>query len=120
MTALHPINVSQQAIEKIYSLAQDEPSPKETMFQIYVKGGGCHGFQYGLQFQDSSRPGDQVFSCKEENSQQSITVIVDMISLQYLKGASIDYKSDAMGEQFVIKNPNAKTTCGCGNSFSTE
>ncbi|HJN37682.1 MAG TPA: iron-sulfur cluster insertion protein ErpA [Gammaproteobacteria bacterium] len=114
-----PINVTQQAVEKIHNLAQEETHPDKTMFQIYVKGGGCHGFQYGLQFQNNSRQGDQIFCCKGEHD-TSVNIIIDMISLQYLTGASLDYKQDAMGEQFIIKNPNAKTTCGCGNSFSTK
>lgn len=117
MTEDHNIIVSKEAIQKIHGLVQDEP--KNTSLQIYVKGGGCHGFQYGLQLQNKQPTGSHRFEFKDQQN-HSISIIIDAISFQYLQGVSLDYKSDAMGEQFIIKNPNAKTTCGCGNSFSTD
>ena len=119
MTAQSLITVTPSAILKIHDLVHDEPKPEETSLQIYVKGGGCHGFQYGLQLQDKVPPGAHRFEFHTPND-QSVHVLIDAISFQYLQGTSLDYRSDAMGEQFIIKNPNAKTTCGCGNSFSTD
>jgi iron-sulfur cluster insertion protein len=77
-----------------------------------VQGGGCSGFQYGFTFDDAVNEDDTQF---EKNG---VTLLVDSMSFQYLVGAEIDYKEDINGSQFVIKNPNATTTCGCGSSFS--
>ena len=83
------------------------------MVRVFVSGGGCSGFQYGFTFDENTQDGDTKV---EKNG---VTLLVDPMSFQYLTGAEIDYKEDLEGSQFVIKNPNATTTCGCGSSFST-
>ena len=80
--------------------------------RVFISGGGCSGFQYGFTFDESQQEGDTVI----ENG--GVTLLVDPMSYQYLVGAEIDYKEDLSGAQFVIRNPNATTTCGCGSSFS--
>jgi len=79
---------------------------------VFVQGGGCSGFQYGFTFDESVEEGD---TCVEKGG---VTLLIDPMSIQYLAGAEIDYKEDIEGAQFVIRNPNAVTTCGCGSSFS--
>ena len=80
--------------------------------RVYVSGGGCSGFQYGFTFDEESNEDDTLI---EKNG---VTVLIDAMSIDYLRGAEIDYKEDINGSQFVIRNPNATTTCGCGSSFS--
>jgi iron-sulfur cluster insertion protein len=80
---------------------------------VFVSGGGCSGFQYGFTFDEKIEEGDAEFP------NQGVTLLVDPLSIQYLAGAEIDYREDLEGAQFVIRNPNASTTCGCGSSFST-
>ena len=80
--------------------------------RVYITGGGCSGFQYGFTFDAEIRPDD----CQIEA--EGARLIVDPLSLQYLMGAEIDYKNNLQGAQFVVQNPNAKSTCGCGSSFS--
>ena len=82
------------------------------MLRVFVSGGGCSGFQYGFTFDEKKEEGDS----SVEN--QGVTLVVDPMSVQYLMGAEIDYKEDLQGAQFVIRNPNATTTCGCGSSFT--
>ena len=83
------------------------------MLRVFVSGGGCSGFQYGFTFEENASEDDT----RIEKS--GVTLLVDPLSFQYLAGAEIDYQEDLNGAQFVIKNPQAKTTCGCGSSFST-
>ena len=90
------------------ALAQDKPG---AALRVYIEGGGCSGFQYGFKF-DSEETDDIVIDAS------GAKVLVDPLSLQYLEGAEVDYKVDLQGSRFVIKNPNAQTTCGCGSSFS--
>ena len=80
--------------------------------RVYIQGGGCSGFQYGFEF-DENRAEDDLAIVTE-----GVTLLVDPLSLQYLMGAEVDYSESLTGAQFVIRNPNAKTTCGCGSSFS--
>jgi iron-sulfur cluster insertion protein len=80
--------------------------------RVYVQGGGCSGFQYGFTFDEETQEGDTLI----ENG--GVTLLVDPMSVQYLMGAEIDYREDLSGAQFIIRNPNATTTCGCGSSFS--
>jgi iron-sulfur cluster insertion protein len=80
--------------------------------RVYVSGGGCSGFQYGFTFDEEVNEDDT----SVENG--GVTVVIDSMSIQYLAGAEVDYKEDLSGAQFVIRNPNATTTCGCGSSFS--
>jgi iron-sulfur cluster insertion protein len=99
------------AARKVGELIQEEGNPN-LMLRVFVSGGGCSGFQYGFTFDESVEEGDARFS------NQGVTLLVDPLSFQYLVGAEIDYREDLEGAQFVIRNPNAKTTCGCGSSFS--
>ena len=99
------------AVQKILSLSKEEAA--DINLRVYVTGGGCSGFQYGFTFEEVTNEDDT------QVTKDSVTLLVDPMSLQYLTGAEIDYKDDLEGSQFVIKNPNATTTCGCGSSFST-
>ena len=80
--------------------------------RVFISGGGCSGFQYGFTFDENIEDGDS------EVVNQGVTLVIDPMSVQYLMGAEIDYKEDMQGAQFIIRNPNAATTCGCGQSFS--
>ncbi|AGF47154.1 Fe-S cluster assembly scaffold protein [Candidatus Kinetoplastibacterium desouzaii TCC079E] len=99
------------AVLKVKNLLTEEGNPNLKL-RIFVQGGGCSGFQYGFAFDEDINEDDIVFN------KENIKLIVDEMSFQYLKGAEIDYKEDIEGAQFVIRNPNASTTCGCGSSFS--
>ena len=106
-----PFVFSDSAVEKVKSLIIEEGNP-DLKLRVFVQGGGCSGFQYGFTF-------DEVIN--EDDTQlekDGVTLLVDSMSYQYLVGAEIDYKEDLDGAQFVIRNPNATTTCGCGSSFS--
>jgi iron-sulfur cluster insertion protein len=99
------------AAGKVGELIREEANPNLKL-RVFVSGGGCSGFQYGFTFDEKMEDGD---FCVENHGVQ---LLVDPMSAQYLMGAEIDYKEDLQGAQFVIRNPNAKTTCGCGSSFS--
>ena len=99
------------AAEKVAALIQEENNPSLKL-RVFIAGGGCSGFQYGFTFDEELLDGDTTV----ENL--GVTLLVDPMSIQYLMGAEIDYKDDLEGAQFVIRNPNAATTCGCGSSFS--
>ena len=108
------INLTEAAVAKVQGiLEQEKASLPDGGLRIYVQGGGCSGFSYGMVLDEVS-DGDQTFETS------GIKVIVDPMSLRYLDGAEVDYKEDLMGGGFAIKNPNAKSNCGCGHSFSTE
>lgn len=109
------INLTNNTIQKVYELLQEENN-FNLKLRIFVQGGGCSGFQYGFSFEDTIQEDDFVIEKKIDN--QNIYFLIDSISSQYLNGAEIDYKKDINGEQFIIKNPNAQSTCGCGSSFS--
>jgi len=100
------------AASKVKNLIKEEQNDALKL-RVFVSGGGCSGFQYGFTFDENIQEGDTKV---EKNG---VTLLVDPMSFQYLTGAEIDYKEDLEGSQFVIKNPNATTTCGCGSSFST-
>ena len=100
------------AASKVKDLIEEEKNDALKL-RVFVSGGGCSGFQYGFTFGENVQDGDTKV---EKNG---VTLLVDPMSFQYLTGAEIDYKEDLEGSQFVIKNPNATTTCGCGSSFST-
>jgi len=106
-----PLIFTDSAAAKVADLIAEEGNP-ELKLRVFVQGGGCSGFQYGFTFDDAVNEDDTSF---EKNG---VTLLVDSMSFQYLVGAEIDYKEDINGSQFVIKNPNATTTCGCGSSFS--
>lgn len=112
-----PLIFTQGAAAKVRELILEEGNP-ELKLRVYVTGGGCSGFQYGFTFDEVMQPDDTVVSRTVESF--AVQLLVDPMSLQYLSGAEIDYKEDIEGEQFIIRNPNAKTTCGCGSSFTTE
>lgn len=99
------------AARKVGELIQEEGNPNLKL-RVFVSGGGCSGFQYGFTFDEAVEEGDSAIA------NQGVTLLVDPLSFQYLAGSEIDYREDLEGAQFVIRNPNAKTTCGCGSSFS--
>ena len=100
------------AARKVGELIREEGNPSLKL-RVFVSGGGCSGFQYGFTFDEKDEEGDAEFP------NQGVTLLVDPLSFQYLAGAEIDYREDLEGAQFVIRNPNAASTCGCGSSFST-
>jgi iron-sulfur cluster insertion protein len=100
------------AASKVKDLIEEERNDALKL-RVFVSGGGCSGFQYGFTFDEKIQDGDT------QVEKNGVTLLVDPMSFQYLTGAEIDYKEDLEGSQFVIKNPNATTTCGCGSSFST-
>ena len=106
-----PLVFSEAAATKVKQLIDDEGND-ELMLRVFVSGGGCSGFQYGFTFDEEIAEGDTVV----EN--EGVKLLVDPMSFQYLTGAEIDYSEGMEGAQFVIRNPNAQTTCGCGSSFS--
>jgi iron-sulfur cluster insertion protein len=106
-----PIIFSDSAAKKVGALIAEEGNDNLKL-RVYISGGGCSGFQYGFTFDEEVAEDDT----QVEND--GVTVLVDSMSIQYLTGAEIDYKEDLSGAQFVIRNPNATTTCGCGSSFS--
>lgn len=99
------------AVTKLRELISEEGNPG-LMLRVFVQGGGCSGMSYGFTFEEVQNEDDFDFAYEE------VRVVVDSMSMQYLQGATIDYKEDIMGSSFVIDNPNAQTSCGCGSSFS--
>jgi iron-sulfur cluster insertion protein len=106
-----PLNFTGAAAAKVRELVREEGN-EALALRVYIQGGGCSGFQYGFEF-DENRAEDDVAIDTDE-----VTLLVDPLSLQYLMGSEVDYTESLQGAQFVIRNPNAKTTCGCGSSFS--
>jgi iron-sulfur cluster insertion protein len=107
-----PLIFTDAAATKVKSLIEEEDNANLKL-RVFVSGGGCSGFQYGFTFDETVGDGDTVV----ENA--GVTLLIDPMSFQYLAGAEIDYSEGLEGAQFVIRNPNATTTCGCGSSFST-
>lgn len=105
-----PLLFTEAAALKVKGLIDEEGNP-DLMLRVFISGGGCSGFQYGFTFDESLNEGDSMV----ENC--GVKLLVDPMSFQYLAGAEIDYTEDLQGAQFVIRNPNASTTCGCGSSF---
>jgi iron-sulfur cluster insertion protein len=106
-----PLMFTDSAANKVKELIAEEKNPA-LMLRVFVTGGGCSGFQYGFTFEESVNEDDTRI---EKNG---VTLLIDPLSFQYLTGAEIDFQESLQGAQFVIKNPNAKTTCGCGSSFN--
>ena len=106
-----PINFSDNAVKKVKELIEEEGTP-DLKLRVFVSGGGCSGMQYGFTFEESVNEDDT------KVEKDNVMLLIDPMSLQYLTGAEIDYQDNVQGSQFVIKNPNATTTCGCGSSFS--
>lgn len=107
-----PLVFSDSAANKVKQLIDEEGNP-DLKLRVFVQGGGCSGFQYGFTFDEEINEDDTVMT------KEGVKLLIDAMSYQYLVGAEIDYKDDLEGAQFVIKNPNATSTCGCGSSFST-
>jgi iron-sulfur cluster insertion protein len=106
-----PLVFTNNAADKVKQLIDEEGNP-ELKLRVFVTGGGCSGFQYGFTFDETTNEDDTALQ------RSGVTLLIDPMSLQYLMGAEIDYQENVEGAQFVIKNPNATSTCGCGSSFS--
>lgn len=106
-----PLNFTDSAANKVRDLIEEEGNA-ELKLRVFVTGGGCSGFQYGFTFDEVQNEDDTVMQ------KNGVTLLIDPMSYQYLVGAEIDYSEGLEGAQFVIKNPNASSTCGCGSSFS--
>ena len=106
-----PIVFTDSAAAKVADLIAEEGNP-DLKLRVFVQGGGCSGFQYGFTFDDEMADDDTVVE------REGVSLVVDPMSFQYLVGAEVDYQEGLEGSRFVIKNPNATTTCGCGSSFS--
>ncbi|WP_404369284.1 iron-sulfur cluster insertion protein ErpA [Marinobacter sp.] len=106
-----PLFFSESAAAKVRELVEEEENP-DLKLRVFVTGGGCSGFQYGFSFDDNQDDDDTAI----ENS--GVTLLVDPMSYQYLIGATIVYEEGLQGSQFIVQNPNASSTCGCGSSFS--
>ncbi len=106
-----PVVFTDAAAVKVGELIKEEQNP-DLKLRVFISGGGCSGFQYGFTFDENIEDGDS------EVVNQGVTLVIDPMSVQYLMGAEIDYKEDLQGAQFIIRNPNATTTCGCGQSFT--
>jgi iron-sulfur cluster insertion protein len=105
-----PLVFTNAAATKVGELIREESNPNLKL-RVFIQGGGCSGFQYGFTFDENVDEGDtRIENC-------GVTLLVDPMSIQYLEGSEIDYSEDLNGAQFVIRNPNASTTCGCGSSF---
>ena len=106
-----PLVFTANAANKVKQLIDEEGNP-DLKLRVFVTGGGCSGFQYGFTFDETTSEDDTAMQ------RGGVTLLIDPMSLQYLMGAEIDYQENAEGAQFVIMNPNATSTCGCGSSFS--
>ena len=106
-----PLRFSHAAASKVRELIAEEGNA-DLKLRVYIQGGGCSGFQYGFEFDEAQGEDDLAVET------DGVTLLVDPLSLQYLMGAEVDYSESLHGAQFVIRNPNAKTTCGCGSSFT--
>jgi iron-sulfur cluster insertion protein len=105
------IEITETAVEKIKDVLAEENNP-DLKLRMFVQGGGCSGFSYGFTLDDQQADDDW------DIEKNGVHILVDSMSAQYIQGAKVDYKENDMGSQFVIENPNAQSTCGCGSSFS--
>lgn len=105
------LTLTEKAIQKVHAFAAGNKEAEDKHLRIYVQGGGCSGFEYGFTF-DESKQDDTVLE------QGGIKILLDPMSLPYLRGSTVDFAEDFRGSGFVVQNPNAKTSCGCGHSFS--
>ncbi|MEZ0470969.1 iron-sulfur cluster insertion protein ErpA [Luteimonas salinilitoris] len=106
-----PLDFTQAAAAKVRELIVEEGNPALKL-RVYIQGGGCSGFQYGFEFDEEQADEDLAVDT------DGVVLLVDPLSLQYLMGAAVDYVESLHGAQFTIRNPNAKSTCGCGSSFT--
>ena len=109
--AVLPLQFTEAAANKVKTLIADEENPNLKL-RVYITGGGCSGFQYGFTFDDQINDGDMTIE------KQGVALVVDPMSLLYLVGGAVDYTEGLEGSRFVVTNPNATSTCGCGSSFS--
>lgn len=116
LAEIQPVRITESAVHKIGELMVEEGN-SQLKLRVFITGGGCSGFQYGFSFEETINDDDTVIKKGGNDQTIQVQLLIDPISLGYLTGAEIDYKSDLTGEQFIIRNPNAKTTCGCGSSF---
>lgn len=107
------------AADKVAELIKEEENPNLNL-RVSISGGGCSGFQYGFSFDEQIQDDDTVIVQRCSDNETSVKLLIDSMSYPYLQDAEIDYTHGIQGEQFIIRNPNAKTTCGCGSSFSME
>lgn len=105
------IKLSNSAANKISQLVLEEMNP-DLKFRVYIIGGGCSGFQYGFAFEEEQTDGDMIME------EHGVKMMVDPMSFPYLMGSTVDFLEDLQGSRFVVSNPNAKSTCGCGSSFA--
>jgi iron-sulfur cluster insertion protein len=120
-----PVIMTENAAKKVSELIEEEEN-LQLKLRVFITGGGCSGFQYGFTFDEVINEEDTVVTTRIKKNnphstdqvEQTVQLLIDPMSLVYLVGSEIDYKSDLSGEQFIIRNPNAKTTCGCGSSFA--
>ncbi|NQY42285.1 MAG: iron-sulfur cluster insertion protein ErpA [Legionellales bacterium] len=110
---------TENAANKVLELIQEEQE-QDLNLRVSISGGGCSGFQYGFAFDENINKDDYIVETQArfDDKQDLVKLLIDPISLQYLEGSQVDYEKNFQGEQFIVKNPNANTTCGCGNSFS--
>ncbi len=111
MSNTAPVLFTESAARRVGELIAEEGNP-QLKLRVFISGGGCSGFQYGFTFDENVDEGDCAVAT------EGVTLLIDPLSLQYMGGAEIDYREDFQGAQFVIRNPQATTTCGCGSSFS--
>jgi iron-sulfur cluster insertion protein len=111
LSLLAEIEFNDGAARKVSTMIEAEGNPNLKL-RVYIMGGGCSGFSYGFMFDDKEKEGDSIVI------NEDVTLVVDPMSYQYLIGSTVDYLEDLQGARFIISNPNAKTTCGCGSSFS--
>jgi|SRR6185312_1128655 len=112
-----PLIFTTNAAAKVWELIEEEGN-FNLKLRVYITGGGCSGFQYGFTFDEVVSEDDTIVT--QVANEHPVQLLVDPMSFQYLAGSEIDYKEDLEGSQFIIRNPNAKTTCGCGSSFSAD
>ena len=106
-----PLLITPAAIKKVQRLVEKESNPNLSL-RVYVTGGGCSGFQYGFDFDDQTQPDDTIIE------EQGVRFLLDELSYPYLNGSTVDYIEGLEGAKFIIVNPNASATCGCGSSFT--
>lgn len=106
------MNITDAAFDRIEQVVQQDDFPDNCYLRVYITGGGCSGFQYGFKIEEQQNPDDTLYE------KGVAKVVVDPMSLMYLMEATLDFKTDIQGEVFVISNPHAKTSCGCGKSFA--
>ena len=112
------IQFTKNAADKVAELIAEE-SDQNLFLRIYVTGGGCSGFQYGFSFDNKTEADDTIIEQACSNDHNTVRLVIDALSIQYLDGAEVDF-STGLQEEFIIRNPNAKTTCGCGSSFTVD